>query len=143
MFLKLDGTAIVQLVNFVIFFAILNVVFLRPVGAAIRKRREYIESLTRDYDLYQAQAASLRAQAEALRAAARREAEHAISASRAALSNSTAELAGDYARQVAQTVESAHAAVAAEVEAARTDERKLVREITDLMLDRTVSEAVG
>ena len=36
-FLSIDwhGTALVQLLNFVIFFAILNVVFTRPVGRAI------------------------------------------------------------------------------------------------------------
>ncbi len=139
MFLQLDGTAIVQLINFVI----LNVVFLRPVGAAIRKRREYINSVTRDYDSYQAQAASLRAQAEALRAAARREAEHAISAGRAQTSNSTAGMAGDYAHQVTKTVESAHAVVAGEVEAARGNEPTLVRELADLMLDLTVAEATA
>ncbi|MEO6912834.1 MAG: hypothetical protein ABI182_02280 [Candidatus Baltobacteraceae bacterium] len=142
MFLKLDGTAIVQLINFVIFFAILNVVFLRPVGNAIRKRREYINSVTRDYDSYQAQAASLRAQADALRAAARREAEHTIAAGRAEISNASAELAGGYAQQITQTVESAHAVVGGEVEAARAGESKLVRELADLMLDRTVSEAI-
>ncbi|MGC1380730.1 MAG: ATP synthase F0 subunit B, partial [Candidatus Baltobacteraceae bacterium] len=64
-FLSIDGTLVVQLVNFAIFFAILNVVFLRPVAAAIRKRREYINSLVTDYDRYQAEARSLREQAEA------------------------------------------------------------------------------
>ncbi|MDQ2681248.1 MAG: hypothetical protein M3Y21_09585 [Candidatus Eremiobacteraeota bacterium] len=141
MFLQLDGTAIVQLINFVIFFAILNVVFLRPVGAAIRKRREYINSVTRDYDTYQAQAASLRAQAEALRAGARREAEQTIAAGRAESSNVTAGLSADFSAQVTQTVEAAHTKVAQEVASARTDENKLVRELADLMLDRTLPEA--
>ncbi len=50
MFLSLDGTLFVQLVNFAIFFALLNVVFLRPVGRAIAKRREYINSLVSDYE---------------------------------------------------------------------------------------------
>ena len=64
MFLAPDGTLLVQLANFAIFFALLSVVFLRPVSAAIRKRREYLNSLTSDYDSYQAQANALRAQAE-------------------------------------------------------------------------------
>jgi len=38
-FLSVDGTLVVQLINFAIFFAVLNVVFLKPVAAAIRKRR--------------------------------------------------------------------------------------------------------
>ena len=63
MFLSLDGTLIVQLVNFAIFFALLNLVFLRPVGRAIAKRRAYINSLASDYERYQEEARSLRAEA--------------------------------------------------------------------------------
>ena len=47
MFLSLDGTFWIQLINFAIFFAILNVVFMRPVGEAIKKRRAYIDSVIR------------------------------------------------------------------------------------------------
>ncbi len=90
-FLSIDGTIVIQLINFAIFFVVLNVVFLRPVGAAIRKRREYINSLVSDYDRYQAEAKSLREEAEKARAAARREAEHAIAQARAQTSNETAE----------------------------------------------------
>lgn len=63
-FLSVNGTLVVQLFNFAIFFAVLYVVFLRPVAAAIGRRRQYINSLVSDYDRYQAEAASLRAQAE-------------------------------------------------------------------------------
>ena len=73
MFLSIDGTFIVQLINFAIFFAILNVVFMRPVSRAIVARREYINSVTNDYDRYQAETKALRTQAESIRAAARRE----------------------------------------------------------------------
>ena len=34
-----DGTLVVQLMNFAIFFVVFNVVFLRPVAGAIAKRR--------------------------------------------------------------------------------------------------------
>ena len=37
MFLSLDGTLVVQLINFAIFFALLSVVFLRPVGRGDRE----------------------------------------------------------------------------------------------------------
>ncbi len=60
MFLSLDGTVFVQLINFAIFFALLNVLFLRPVGRAIAKRRAYIDNLVSDYDRYQETARSLR-----------------------------------------------------------------------------------
>ena len=58
------NTLIVQLINFAIFFALLNVLFLRPVGKAIRKRREYIDGVVNDYANYQAEAKTLREQAE-------------------------------------------------------------------------------
>ena len=140
MFLQLDGTALIQLINFAIFFAILNVVFLRPVGRAIRERREYINSLTNDYDRYQAEAASLRAQAENIRAAARREAESSLAKSRAETSNEVAALAAQDAQQTSQVIEAAHATVAGELEAARATETKAIRELADLMLERAVSE---
>ncbi|HEY5339543.1 MAG TPA: ATP synthase F0 subunit B [Candidatus Aquilonibacter sp.] len=140
MFLQLDGTFFAQLINFAIFFALLNLVFLRPVSAAIRKRREYINSVTSDYDTYQGQAKTLRARAESVRAAARREAEASITQSRAAASNTTAELATSYGAQVASTIEAATKTVAGELDQARTNESMLVAQLSDLMLARTIAE---
>ncbi|HEY8297074.1 MAG TPA: ATP synthase F0 subunit B [Candidatus Baltobacteraceae bacterium] len=140
MFLSLDKTLIVQLINFAIFFAILNVIFLRPVGKAIRERREYINSLTNDYDRYQAEAASLRAQAESVRGAARREAEALLAKTRAQTSNETAEIAVRYAQQATQAVESAHEVVAGELANARANDERTIRELADLLVDRAVAE---
>ena len=83
MFLQLDGTFWVQLVNFAIFFAILNVVFLRPVGEAIRKRRAHIEGVLNDNERYAREARALRTEAESKRTDARREAHEYFTASRA------------------------------------------------------------
>jgi F0F1-type ATP synthase membrane subunit b/b' len=141
MFLKLDGTFIVQLVNFAIFFAILNVVFIRPVSRAIVKRREYINSVTNDYDRYQAEAKALRAQAESVRAAARREAEGALSKARAEASNEAAALATQYNQQAAQIVEEAERTVAGELQTARASEPQVVRDLANLMVERTVEVA--
>ncbi len=142
MFLQLDGTFLVQLVNFAIFFALLNVVFLRPVGAAIRKRREYINSVANDYEKYQTQAKALREQAEAIRAAARREAESLIATARAEASNSAAELAVSYGSQVKSTIEQADKTVAGELEQARVGEHETVQQLANLILERTLSESV-
>src|SRR5580693_3527803 len=106
-FLSIDGTLVVQLINFAIFFAVLNVVFLRPVAAAIARRREYINSLMSDYERYQVEAGTLRAEAENVRFAARREAEHRVAAARAAGSNEAAEISGRYAREAQSIVEEA------------------------------------
>ncbi len=141
MFLKLDGTFFVQLVNFAIFFALLNVLFLRPVGKAIAKRREYINSVTADYDKYQAEANALRANDERLRAEARREAEQIVAKGRADASNATAELATKYGSQAQTVVEEAQRQVASELDAARAQSQRTVGELAGLMVDRALSEA--
>jgi F-type H+-transporting ATPase subunit b len=141
-FLSLDwhGTALVQLLNFVIFFAILNVVFTRPVGRAIAKRREYINSVTGDYDRYQAEGNALRTQAEAIRAAARREAEQLAAQTRAETSNESARLSTEFAQQASEKVRAAHETVDSEVQAARSNEQRTVRELANEMFARAVPE---
>ena len=141
MFLKIDGTFVVQLINFVIFFALLNVVFIRPVSQAIVKRREYINSVTNDYDRYQAETNALRTQAESIRAAARREAEQALSKTRADASNEAAALAAQYGQEAAQTVEQAHRTVEAELAQARANESQTAADLANLMVERTLSGA--
>ena len=143
MFLSLDGTLVVQLINFAIFFALLNVVFLRPVAAAIAKRRDYINGLVSDYDRYQAEAQDLRAQAEDIRAAARRKAEQHVAAARAAASNEAAELSTRYARAgTASVVEDAQRdrRRRSSTRRARRRERRC-DQLADFMLDRVIPEA--
>ncbi len=69
MFLSIDGTLLVQVVNFVLFIVLLNIVFLRPVGRAIAERRAYIDGLARDIESGEAE---MRVGARAGRGAARR-----------------------------------------------------------------------
>jgi F-type H+-transporting ATPase subunit b len=143
MFLSLDGTLVVQLVNFAIFFALLNLVFLRPVGRAIVKRREYINSLVSDYDRYQEEARGLRAEAENVRAAARRDAEHTVAAARAAGSNEAAEASSQYAQRARAIVEEAQRTAHSELEAARAGEEETVRQLAALMVERVIPEAAS
>ncbi len=140
MFLRVDGTLVVQLINFAIFFALLNVVFLRPVGRAIAKRRQYIDGLVADYDRYQAEAKKLREEAEGIRAAARRKAEQTVAAARAGASNEAAEISTRYAQEAKSVVEAAQSAAAAELKTARAGESAAVRRLADLMLERVVPE---
>jgi F-type H+-transporting ATPase subunit b len=140
-FLTINGTLVVQLVNFAIFFAILNVVFLRPVGRAIAKRREYINSLVSDYDRYQEEARALRAEAENVRIAARREAEHSVAAARATASNEAAEVSSKYAQRAQTIVEEAQRTAQSELAAARAGEDDTVRRLAALMVERVVPEA--
>ena len=140
MFLSLDGTLFVQLINFAIFFALLNVLFLRPVGRAIAKRRAYIDTLVSDYDRYQEMARSLREEAAAIRAEARRNAEHRVATARAAASNEAAEMSSRYAEQVRNIAEDAQKTARAELETARAGEKEAVRRLADVMLERVLPE---
>lgn len=140
MFLQPDGTFWVQLINFAIFFAILTAVFYRPVSRAISERRKYINSVHSDYEKYQTEGGKLRAEAEGVRAAARREAQAAIAKARGEASNRAAEIAVQYNAQAQTTIEAAQKTAAGELNAARAGEEGLVRQLADLMVERTVSE---
>jgi F-type H+-transporting ATPase subunit b len=140
-FLTINGTLVVQLVNFAIFFAILNVVFLRPVGRAIAKRREYINSLVSDYDRYQQEARTLRAEAEDVRVAARRDAEHIVAVARASASNEAAELTSKYGERVQAIVEEAQRTAQSELERARAGEDRTVAQLAALIVERVIPEA--
>ncbi len=138
MFLSLDGTFWVQLANFAIFFALLDVVFLRPVGRAIRKRREYINGVVSDYATYQAEAKALRERAEGIRAQARREAELYLAKARADASNEAADIAAKFGSQSQAIVEEAQRNADNELNRARAGEERLVKQLADLMVERSL-----
>lgn len=134
------GTILVQFINFVIFFAILNVVFIRPVSKAIVKRREYINSVTSDYDRFQAEARELRTQAESIRATARREAEQLLAQERAKASNEAGAISAQANAKAAEIMAQAERTVAAELQAARANEPQTVRDLANLMVERALAE---
>ena len=119
-------------------------VFLRPVGRAIAKRREYINSLVSDYDRYQAEARSLRAEAENVRAAARREAEHRRGRRARRGSNEAAEVVEHDTRSKRRRSSRRRSVrLQAELEAARAGEERRVRQLADLMVERVIPEAAS
>jgi len=138
LFLSIDGTLIVQIVNFVLFIALLNLVFLKPVGAAIAKRRAYIDGLTRDIEAASNEVKTARGRAEELRAAARREAEAAIAKARGEAQNEAGDVVADYQRRASEIVEQAHQAADAEIAAARTGEPQIVESLAQTMLERAI-----
>jgi F-type H+-transporting ATPase subunit b len=140
-FLSVDGTIFVQLINFAIFFVLLRAIFLGPVGKAVAARRDYINSLTNDYDRYQGEAATLRTQAQAIRAQARRESEAYLAKARAEATDEAGRIAARYAEQVQREIEQANRTVDAELAAARAHEGQRAGELAELMLSRTLAEA--
>ena len=138
MFLSIDATLIVQVVNFVLFIALLNVVFLRPVGAAIAKRRAYIDGLASDIEAAEAEVRAARGAAEERRAAARREAEAAIAKARIAAQNEAAEVVASHQQRATQIIEEAQRAVGTELAAARANEDQVVDAIAQSLLERAI-----
>jgi F-type H+-transporting ATPase subunit b len=138
MFLQLDGTFWIQLVNFAIFYAILRVVFLRPVGDAIRKRREYIDSVQNDYDQSTREVKALQAEADAKRAAARRGAEERMQRERASANDEAQKTAADYGARAASIAADARSTVESELASAREREPALAQTLAKSLLDRAI-----
>jgi F0F1-type ATP synthase membrane subunit b/b' len=113
-------------------------VFLRPVGEAIRKRREYIDSVKGDYDRYRYQVTHLTQEADDKRAAARREAAALVQESRAKAESEAAAIAADYAGRSGKLVDEAHATIDGELAEARGREPKLAGELAKQLLERAV-----
>ena len=141
MFLSLDGTFWFQLLNFAIFFAILNVVFLRPVGEAIKKRRAHIDGVQSDYERYAHQIATSRTDADGRRAAARRAAEDTVAKSRAAAENEAQSEIAARTAEAQAIVDQARATVALEVGVARAREPELSQSLAKALLERAIGGA--
>jgi F-type H+-transporting ATPase subunit b len=142
-FLSIDGTLLVQVVNFVLFIVLLNVVFLRPVGRAIAQRRGYIDGLARDIESGEAEVRSARGTAEEHRAAARREADAAIAKARTTAQNEAGDVTLGYQQKAQTIVEDAHRQVGGEIEAARADEARIVDGLAQTMLERALGTGAG
>jgi F-type H+-transporting ATPase subunit b len=137
-FLSIDGTLLVQVVNFVLFIVLLNIVFLRPVGRAIAERRAYIDGLSRDIESAEAEVRAARGTAEEHRAAARREADAAIVKARTAAQNEAGDVTLGYQQKAQAIVEDAQRQVGAEIEAARANEAQIVDGLAQTMLERAI-----
>jgi len=136
--LSLDGTLLVQLVNFIVFLAILNVIFFKPVGAAIARRRAYIDGVRHDIEQLQTEAKASRGTAEEHRAAARRDADEAMARARADAGREADAIVSEAQRRASEITAQAHAEVAREVESARRDEPRIVEALASEMLERAL-----
>jgi F-type H+-transporting ATPase subunit b len=138
MFLLPDGTFWFQLVNFAIFFAILNVVFLRPVGDAIKKRRAHLEEVQSDYERYTKQINEAQADADGRRGAARREADEVIAKARISAETESQQFLEGQTAQAHAITEQSRATVALEVVAAKSREDELSATLAKTLLDRAL-----
>jgi F-type H+-transporting ATPase subunit b len=132
----LNGTFWLQLINFGIFFAILNVVFLRPVGAALKKRREYVDGVAAEFRRYHDQVEENKKEAERRRAAARLLADETIAKARAAAEAEAAGITSELGTIASALVGEARATVAGELAIAKSRQAELSRVLAGELLER-------
>lgn len=143
MLLSIDGTLIVQLVNFIVFLLILNVIFTKPVGAAIAKRRAFIDGIASDIAQFELDLKSLRTQADERVATARRAGDALVAQTRAEAQNAANSIIADHQAQAAAIVDEAQATVGLEIAQARLSEPAAVESLARTMLERAVGPEVA
>lgn len=141
MFLIIDGTLIVQIINFIVFIAVLNVVFLKPVGAAIAKRRATIDGIAREAEDAARNLRDLQAQASDRTANARREADATVAAARAQAQNDAAAILEGFQGRASSITTQAQAQVAEETAQARANEPAIVDSLAATMVDQALAGA--
>ncbi|MBV8151468.1 MAG: hypothetical protein JOY59_07920 [Candidatus Eremiobacteraeota bacterium] len=137
-FLSLDGTFWIQIINFFIFYAILNAVYIRPAAAALRKRRAYLDSVAAEYEAALRAQRDVRGQIESVRGEARREADQRIAGRRAEAQREADRIVIEGQAQAAKIAEDAHRSVEEELRMARRDEDAVVADLAESLLSRAV-----
>ena len=138
MFLSLDGTFWIQVLNFFVFYAALSFLYIKPAAAALRKRRLYIDSVQAEYEAALQQVKDLKAKAESKRFEARREGDQAAGIARAEAQRTADATTLEAQARASQLIEEAHEAVAAELKVARIQEEMLIEDLAQSMLSRAV-----
>ena len=136
--LTVNGTLFVQIVNFIVFLAIMNVIFFKPVGAAIARRRAYIDGLASDIEQLARESKSLRTTAEERRAAARREADAFLAQARLKIGSESDAIVSEAQKRASEIAARAQAEVEREVQSARAQETRVVGALASEMLERAL-----
>ncbi len=138
MLLSIDGTFLIQILNFVVFWILLNIVFIAPTRRAIEERLRLIAATQRESRELLERAAAIQAEADALIDAARRRTDDIMreAAGRAAAESRDIERAAS--EKAAASVALAHASVASERAHATEKQGALVQELARAMVHRAV-----
>lgn len=138
MLLTLDGTFLIQILNFVVFWVLLNWLFIAPTRRVIEERQRLIAGRYEEGRSLRGQAALLRAQAEeALDAARKRTGELVRDATSRAAAEAD-EIERRAATEAAATMQVAHATVAAERSDAVAKQGPFIADLSRAMADRAL-----
>lgn len=136
MLLSIDGTFVIQILNFVVFWALLTYIFIAPTRRAIEERQRYIAGLYQQADGFAAEAGGLQAQADASLNEARKQTDELMRAASAKASDEAHAIEREAANQAAATVQLAHATVAQERAQALARQQAFVHELARSMVER-------
>jgi F-type H+-transporting ATPase subunit b len=138
MLLSIDGTFLVQILNFVAFWVLLNFLFIAPTRKVIEERQRLIATQHREGEELRAQGAALLAQAAAVLDEARRRTDEVMREAAARASAETSAIEKHAAEEAAAAVSLAHASVASERAQASTKQAGFVSELARSMSQRAL-----
>jgi F-type H+-transporting ATPase subunit b len=138
MLLSLDGTFLVQILNFIVFWALLNYLFIAPTRRAIEARQRHIAEQYKHGDEFLAQTAALQAEAEAIYADARRTTDEIMREASSRASDQTHGIENKAVEEGNAIVQLAHATVAAERAQAVAAQGPFVQELARTMVAKAV-----
>lgn len=139
MLLSLDGTFLIQILNFIVFWALLNQFFIAPTRRAIEERQRAIATQYAEGDAFAAQARQLRAQADEILSEARRKTEEAMRAAASRASDETWAIENKALEESNAIVQLAHATVASERAQAVAAQRPFVEELARSMVGKAMT----
>jgi len=131
-----DGTIFIQILNFVVFWALLNYLFIRPTQKAIMERQRHIAEAHGEADALTAQAAQLQAEAEAIRAQAARRAQELLRKAAAEAAAQVKTIERETENTAAQIVAAARSAVEKERSVIVAAQQPFIAELARQMADR-------
>ena len=138
MLLSFDGTLLVQILNFVVFWLLLNWLFIGPTRRAIEARQRYVADQYRDADAFAAQAKALHAQADGILNEARHATDAMMRDAASRASDETHKIERTAAEEAAATVALAQAKVASERAEAISKQGPFVDELARSMAARAL-----
>ena len=140
MLLSLDGTLIVQVINFGIFYLILNAFFVAPTRKSRMERYERIRAIEEETENLVKEARALRSQTTAFIAAAYREADARISRADAEAGRQAEEIIAAAHADAKAKAEEARKVVAGELTALQASRNRSVGELAAVMLGQALGE---
>lgn len=139
MLLQLDGTFLVQILNFIAFWVLLNYFFIAPTQRAIEARLRHIAEQHREGDELAARAKQLRGQTEEILGEARRKTEEIMRAAAMQAADETKAIENKALEEANAIVQLAHATAATERAQAVATQGPFVNELARSMVDKALN----